>query len=346
MNYSFNDNRFDKKDIYFTPEYGMVYEKNNEGILKTFYFECEYGKVYYNFLLRDIKPLKNKKYYDIITPYGYGGPLFLDYDLEDLKKLILQFKDSFEKYCKDNCIVTEFIRFHPLIKNYNDMDLYMDISNIRNTIYMNLITPDKIWSEMFSSCRTSIKKARKNFIEIEIKLIENVSDLDEFIPLYYKTMERNNAKEYYFFNKEYFHNCFKLLKGNIYLCNAIYQDKIIASTLLFKYGEFIHSHLSALDYDYKELSSNNLLIYKTALWGYEQGCKYFHLGGGYLGNNDSLYRFKKNFSRKGISKYYIGKKIHNKMIYKELVEKWKEVNPNYQNQNLDYFPLYRLDMNE
>lgn len=327
-------------DIYFTPQYCKIYENNGEGILKNFSMDSKYGKVYYNFLLREIEySIDNKKYYDIITPYGYGGPLFLNYGTkENLKQLVLEFKEEFEKYCCESNIVSEFIRFHPIIKNHLFMDNYMEISHIRDTVYMSLDSKEQIWQDITSKCRNMIRKAEKNNVKIELN--NSKEALQSFIELYNKTMVRNNAVPYYFFKDDFFYDTFNLLKGNIYIFNALYEDKIISSALIMKYNQFAHYHFSGSDTEYLKLAANNLLLYKVALWAYENGCKYFHLGGGYLGNNDNLFKFKESFSKNNVTNFYIGKKIHNKFVYKKLAEEWKKINGYHKNET-NFFPIYR-----
>ncbi|CEQ04533.1 Uncharacterized protein involved in methicillin resistance [[Clostridium] sordellii] len=324
------------KDIYFTKEYGLIYEKNNEGKLQQFFLESKKGKVIYNFLKRKIDIIDGLEVYDIVTPYGYGGPLFLEYRNEDLEDLIIEFKQKFEKYCKENNIVSEFIRFHPLIENHKNMDLYMEVVNVRETICLELDGYEHIWSNISSKCRNMIRKAQKNNVEIFIS--ENKDDLYEFIEIYTNTMKKNNALDYYFFQKEFFENTYKLLEGNIKIFRAIYNGKCISSALIMAYGDYLHYHFSGSDINYGRVAANNLLLYEVAIWGFKNGFKYLHLGGGYSGDNDSLFKFKKSFAKNENKKFYIGKKIHIEKIYNELVDMRMKINGNV---NKNYFPEYR-----
>lgn len=324
------------KDIYFTKEYGLIYEKNNEGELVEYKFKSANGKVIYKFLKRKIELGKNEDLFDITTPYGYGGPLFLDYKNENLEDLIMDYRKDFDNYCKENNIISEFIRFHPLIENHIKMNSYMEVLNIRETVYMKLDTEEHIWENISSKCRNMIRKAQKNNVNIIIS--DNKDDLDEFIEIYTNTMIKNNAQDYYFFDRKFFENTYDLLKGNIKIFKAIYDGKCISSALIMSYGEYIHYHFSGSDINYGNIAANNLLIYEAAIWGLKNGFKYFHLGGGYSGNNDSLFKFKKSFSKNENKKFYIGKKIHNKIVYDELVNLQVE---NKGNINSDYFPRYR-----
>lgn len=325
----------DLKDIYFTDNYCKIYEDNGDGELKTFVLDEEEGVIVYKFLKRKI-PLKigDKVYFDITTPYGYGGPLIIQSN--NVERLVQKFKIRFEKYCKDNNIITEFVRFHPLLKNYSNLNEYMEIKYIRDTIAIRLEDEEQIWNDIDPKCKNKIRKAQKNNVNIDI--CEDETYLEEFLHLYDLTMRKNNALEYYFFNKEFFLNTFKNLRGNIYNFRSIYNDKCICSALIMKYGKYIHYHFSGSALEYKNLQANNLLLYEVALWGLKQGCEYFHLGGGYSGNEDNLFKFKSSFSKNGRTNFFIGKKIHNQKLYDLLVEKKRL---EHKIINVSYFPLYR-----
>lgn len=322
-------------DIYFLSKYGKIYERNGEGQLEEFKMKSINGDVTYMFLKRDINLKSDKKFYDIITPYGYGGPVFNVYSGKLLEDLVSDFKDKFELYCKENNIVSEFIRFHPLVCNHEEMNNYMEVCNIRNTICLDLNSEEDIWNNISSKCRNMIRKAEKNNVSIEIG--NSKEDLDIFYNLYIDTMKKNNALDYYLFDYDFFKNTMELLRGNITIFKAIYEDKVISAALIMYYGDYMHYHFSGSDIDYCKLAANNLLLYRAAIWGYNQGFKYFHLGGGYSGNEDSLFKFKKSFYKGDIKDFYIGKKIHNIDLYNKLVDMAKSD----RRINENYFPLYR-----
>lgn len=326
-------------DIYFREEYGKIYELNGDGKLETFRIEGRNGKLIYHFLKREIPiALEGKKYYDIITPYGYGGPLFYDYpDESALEKLKSQFQGEFSEYCQKGDIVSEFIRFHPIIKNHQLLMDYMEVVYNRDTIAIDIFTEDeeKILESFKIKCRATTRRAKKNNIRIEIT--DSVEDL---YSVYRKTMERNHALDYYVFSKEFFQNTMKLLGEGAKIFSAFYQDKLIASTLIIHEGEYMHGHLIGTDPEYRNLSSNNLIILEVIKWGARNGKKYYHLGGGYAGNGDHIYDFKSGFTKGEPYQFYVGKKIHNSEAYNKLVqekEKIKEI------EDREFFPLYRSE---
>ena len=326
-----------KNDIYFEPNYGKLYEKMENGKCEEFKFEKEYGTIRHMYIKRQIPISCNgKNYYDLVTPYGYGGPFIVECSPGMEKKLLQEFKCEFHKYCLENDIISEFVRFHPLIDNANDFFDCYDVCHIRNTIGTNLKDYSQpIEIEFSKSCIKNIKKALKNGVVFNV--IESPDNLGDFKEIYYSTMERNNASEYYYFDDEYFLKCLNLFKDNIVLVEATYNSKTIAMGLYFIYDNIIHVHLSGTLSEYLKLSPAYILRYGITMWGKEKGYSIIHHGGGRSNsNNDSLYLFKRQFGNNTQFKFHIGKKIWNEEIYTKLCDIVGV------DKNTDFFPAYRI----
>lgn len=325
-------------DIYFREEYAKICELNGEGKAVVFTDESELGKVRYIFLKREID-LLGEKYYDISTPYGYGGPQFFPKEPQNLKELILEFKEKFEGFCSENKIISEFVRFHPLLKNHNLMGNCMNIINIGNTINLYLNSEEEIFSNVNKSGRREIRKAIKKGVKIEI---DNTDESwDRFIELYYRVMDKNEAERYYYFPKSYFDSVRCLLKEKAQIFNMIYDNRVISSMIIFLGDIHIHSHLLGSDLEYRKEGFERFFDYSVAVWGLKNGYKNYHLGGGCGGREDSLFEYKKSLSKNGRLAFYIGQKIHDRKIYDELTKINEENRPEIRGQNSDYFPLYR-----
>ncbi len=323
-------------DIYFEEEYAKLYETDKEKV-EIFEYESENGKGRNIFLKREI-PLKinNQVYYDIITPYGYGGPIFKIKEDINKQKFVDEYCEKFSEYCKKNNIVSEFIRFHPLEKNYENLEKFYQINHISNTIFIDLSSEEEILKNMTSKTRNMIRKAIKNDLIFEED--KDQKTLKNFQELYYLTMNKNKADAMYYFDFSYFQNLFNI-KNKVKLFNIKLNDEIIASSTILIGDKWIHYHLSAnteLGYKY---AANNFLLYNVALWGNKNGFEKFHLGGGYGGNDSPLFKFKKSMNERGILEFCIGKKIYNKEIYNELV---RQRNLTEEEGKCSYFPLYRL----
>jgi len=324
-------------DIYFEEKYGRLYEKIENGKVDIFEYKNELGSIRNMFIKREI-PMKidNKTYYDLITPYGYGGPIIVNcIDNISRQKLVQEYYKSFKTYCEANDIVSEFIRFHPILENHNDFKDIYNVQYMRKTLGTNLKDfDDPIQSEFSKKCRNVIRRALRNGITFKIE--KNPDKLDEFKDIYYSTMDRNNANEYYYFDDEYFNNIISNFKENIILVKAIYEEKTIAAGLYFVFNKIIHEHLSGTLNEYLELSPAYILGYAVTLWGKENGYELIHHGGGRSNSeHDSLFKFKKKFAKNTEFDFYVGKKVWNIEVYNKLCE-LKGID-----RNTEFFPAYR-----
>src|SRR5699024_844546 len=124
-------------DIYFNKDYGKLYEDHEDGVAEQFVYESQHGKITNLFIKREVPiQIESKVYYDIITPYGYGGPIILE--CSNQKELLKEYEQAFQKYCEDNNIVAEFVRFHPIIRNAQSFQTIYNTEYIRDTVGTNL----------------------------------------------------------------------------------------------------------------------------------------------------------------------------------------------------------------
>jgi len=331
----------DQQDIYYAPEYYKLYEEINDGKAKCFVFQKDNDTIMYPFLINSINYLGydlDKEYYDIQGAYGYNG--FIASTKSD--NILSEFHEAFSSYCKDNNIIAEFTRFHPLLKNERYANKGMTIIKDRETVFIDLTkTYSDIWeAEYASKNRNMIRKAVKLGYKIEILESPEEKDLNTFIDIYYYSMNMANADKYYFFDKEYFRNIFKYLKGKAYLFNVLdNESQVVCSSIFLRYGDYFHYHFSGRNQK-ADNSTNNFLLDRAVNFAQNTGAKYFHLGGGRsTKTDDSLLKFKKSFSKETLA-FYIGKKIRNQSIYDQVVAQWADKYPDkidkYKNHLLKY----------
>ena len=320
-------------DLYFDKNYGKLYEKIENGKAKIFEFENENGKITNQFIMREIEEkIDGETFYDIVTPYGYGGPI-INYLKGNKENLLKEFEKSFSEYAKKNKVVSEFVRFHPIFENAIDMKSIYNSTYMRKTLITKLDEEDVIQKQISKSARKNIRQALNK--GVTYKITEKPENISVFKDIYYSTMDRNNAIEYYYFDDEYFNNMLKYYRENIILIEAIFEGKTIAAGLYFIYKDIIHIHLSGTLTEYLYLSPAYVLRYALILWGIENKYKLIHHGGGRSNSEeDSLYLFKKNFAKIYDLNFYIGKKVWNQEIYDKLC--------NMKNVEDDgFFPAYR-----
>ena len=325
---------FKDYDVYYLSGYTKAFYLHGDGQPLLFFYEGEGIKAINVVMKRDVSNdehfsnLEKNKYFDLTTPYGYGGWL-IEGD-GSLQHMISEYKT----WCKNNDIISEVIRFHPVIKNQDRVRGIYDVMDLGNTIAINLDSEDYIWDNFTSKNRNVIRKAIKN--NVQIKQAFDVNILNAFKDVYNQTMNRDNADNYYYFNDEFYGSILNDLKDNANVFYAEYENKIIAASIMLKAGDKLSYHLSGSLKEYGSLAATNLLLYETAKWGSNNGYKTLHLGGGVGSKEDNLYSFKKAFNKNEGLQYSIGKMIFDQDKYDELVSLRKD-----DKLRDNFFPLYR-----
>ena len=335
-------NSFENSDVYYTREYVKpfaIYEKSKPYLI---YFKGKKMRLSYVVLKYDIADdfhfksiLEKDKYYDIQTPYGYGGPLVENYNKEDTK----EFFEKLNLYAKENNIVSQFLRFHPLIENHKYFEDFIKTKTFKQTVYLDLESRDKIYKNLNDKCRNMVKKAIKN--NIEIKIDNSETSQETFKKLYRQTMDKNHAEKFYYFDEEFFENTFKTLSETCDIFNAVWQGIVIASAIILKSKKIIHYHLSAQDKNYSKFGANNLLLFEAASYFSNLNKTKFHLGGGEE-SRDNLLIFKKSFNKNGLIDFYIGSNIFDNEKYTRLLQIRKDLDKNFNKDN-NFMLGYRAD---
>lgn len=333
---------FKNFDVYYLSGYTKAFQLHGDGEPTLFYYEDQNIRAINVVMLRDIAndvkfegKLPSNTFFDMSTPYGYGGFLIEGTITEES---IMNLNDQYTLICQEKGIVSEFVRFHPVLNNYQGLDGMYNIKELGKTITIKLNSVEQIWSDITSKNRNTIRKARKSGVEIywgrDNKLLEIFKDL------YISTMNRDYADDYYYFNEDFYKSILNDLKYNSMIFYAMFEGKIIAMSIILFSNQQIHYHLSASDMEYKNLAPTNLLLFEAACWGCANGYKSFHLGGGLGSKEDSLYKFKKAFNDSSDTTFSIGNKVFDEDLYFELVQiRGGVVTENDSN----FFPLYRVE---
>lgn len=326
---------FANHDVYYLNGYAKGFYLHGDGQPLLFYYEDDAVRGINIAFKRDVSKdvhfinrLEENKYYDLSSPYGYGG--FLIEGDGSLDKL----NDEYTNWCKQNNIISEIVRFHPVINNATRVKEMYDILNLGKTIAMDLSSEDIIWENITSKNRNVIRKAIKN--NVIIKHDCNSETIKRFKEIYEHTMNKDNADDYYYFFDDFYNSIINDLKDNVDIFYAEYNGEIIASSIILKCNGYLTYHFSGFITKYGTLAATNLLLYEVAKYGANNGYKTFHLGGGVGSKQDNLYKFKKSFYRGEDYQYSIGKKIFDESLYNKLVS--MRINEEKRD---NFFPLYR-----
>lgn len=295
-------------------------------------FEFEGSHFCYVVMMSDIadspkfsKIVEHKKYYDLETPYGYGGPLCDSPISYRAQKVFLK---EITEYALEHGIVSQFVRFHPLLMNHEALPLVFDTRYLHDTIFIDTASTDLIMKNMDSKSRNMVRKASKNGVTIIRKEIEEYHD---FLPIYRETMLRDEADDYYFFGEEYFKSQCGL-RDNACIFYAMVEDKPIAAAIMYFNDRYIHYHLAGTKTEFRRFAPSNLLLYETACWACQRGIKRFHLGGG-ITQDDNLFGFKKQFNKNGRLPFVIGRTVFDPQAYTLLIDIRQKTDASFDSSN-------------
>ena len=329
---------FPRYDVFYLYEYVFAFmsenKSNGEPILLL--YEKDSDRAINVVFKRDISldehlegKVKEKQYYDLITPYGYGG--FMG-DIQDYDLLNQEYTD----YCREKGYVCEFVRFELFSDYYAHYDGVTE-SRTHNVVRSLEAPLDEIWMDFKQKVRKNVKRANTYNLEI---IIENTGEyLDDFLGIYYGTMDRSNAETEYYFSKGFFKNL-NQMKENIMYFHVVHEGNIISTELVIYGAENAYSYLGGTNREFFDMRPNDFLKYEIIKWAKEKGLSNFVLGGGY-GSDDGIFQYKTCLAPHGIKDFYIGRKVLDVSAYDELCHLRGAESNSMRLDRVGFFPEYR-----
>lgn len=326
-------------DVFYLNEYADAFMREDEsnGVPILLYYENGTDRAVSVVFKRDVSrdhkftdTLPRDTYFDLITPYGYGGFLGKvdDYDL--LNK-------AYGKYCVDNRYVCEFVRFEMFSDYYRHYN--GDIESRTHNVVRNLESSiDDIWMDFKQKVRKNVKRANKYGLEI---IIDRAGEyMDDFLRIYYGTMERSDAEEQFYFKKDFFEELMSM--ENAVMFHVKFEKKIISTELVLYGADNCYSYLGGTDSEYFYTRANDFLKYEIIKWAKMERMQNFVLGGGH-GSDDGIFRYKINLAPNGVKDFYIGRKIFDMGAYQKLMDIRSRGDSGMEQKLIDsgFFPAYR-----
>jgi hypothetical protein len=245
---------------------------------------------------------------DVITPYGYGGPVAVG-----AAPPVAEFAGAYEDWCARRGVVSSFVVYHPLFANQELALPAFHQQTLTGTVSWDLESEDLLGG-LHRHHRRMVRHAQA--AEVEVRIGEAPSDLDAFRALYTETMVRAGADPFYLFGAEYW----AILASEVPLVAVdVWRDEEHLAAMLGLTGPpWLHYHLGASSEAGRSLGANHLAMYALANWGAEHGYTRLHLGGGVGGVRDSLFLYKARFAPGGELPAAIGKAVHDPERYRAL----------------------------
>lgn len=325
------------KDLYFTPEYGRLYETIEQGILQSFSFTAPEGEVYYQYLKRPVPYLVDGvQYYDAMTPYGYGGPVVLRAEAGQEAVLVEKFRKALDEKLRQEQIICEFVRFHPMEENAEFFHSMYQLRNRRTAVYTDLSAEDPVEAEFDRHTIKLVRKALKKGIEAVIERNPSEENLRLFEKCYFENMAAVGASEYYYFTSDYFAQLRRDLGQRLILVRVYYEGELIAADLGFDDHNVYTCHLMGVTDKGRPLNAARVIVTEQTRWAKANGFAYlFHGCGRTAAEDDSLLVFKKFFTQGCFRDYWQGGRVSDPDTYHKLCEVSGKTDDGI------YFPLYR-----
>ncbi|AFZ00168.1 peptidoglycan bridge formation glycyltransferase FemA/FemB family protein [Calothrix sp. PCC 6303] len=291
-----------RHDIYHLPEYILLEARRTKAIPEAILIADGDQIFFVPYLLRscdDIVPEQATKneIFDVLSPYGYTGILLSEAaknNLEFVKQAMREMKQIFSS--KGVCSV--FLRMHPIL-NENFCEILSEDNLIINgqTISIDLrITESQIWSSTRSGHKSTINKCKR--LGMEARIVPLSEYLDEFTNIYQETMNRVGASQgYYSFDLDYYREMGKILRDKLHLCIVEYENEVACVGIYTEVCGIIQSTLGGTKDKFIHLSPSSLETDYARYWAKSRGNEFLHLGGGVGASQDSVYSFKKGFSK-------------------------------------------------
>lgn len=221
---------FSSYDVYYLSGYVKAFQIHGDGEPMLFYYMDEKLKGINVVMKRDIADdpfftdkIARDTVFDLITPYGYGGWL-IEGDGEKTELF-----SEYEKWCREHSVVSEFVRYHPMLNNVALAESCYDVIHLGKTIAMDL-SSEVIWSNLTSKNRNMIRKALKSGVEIYHGQFPSI--YRTFKEIYDLTMDSDHASAYYYFKDEFYDSIRNCLSEESEVFWAELDGKIIAASIM------------------------------------------------------------------------------------------------------------------
>lgn len=326
-------------EVFAHPDYAMLFTRIGD------YAQCAIMESVNGVVLLPIilRPLcieewaeKNNSYYDLATPYGFGGP-YVKGECD-----MTLFWRKFDGWAQHTGIISAFFRLSPFVTVGESFTGHIEATGW-NVIRSLQEGKENIWKNYNPKVRCNTRRAEREGVRVEID--EQGARLHDFMNIYYGTMQRRSALTQYYFSEDFFQSIVKKLQGQFIFFHGIHGEKVVSTELVLLSQDNLYAFLGGTDQGAFSIHPNELLKQRIITWGIEQGKKTYVLGGGYQGN-DGILRYKKEFAPQGVVPFEVGKRIYDSQIYEMLCEQRK----NYEvakgqvwDAHSPYFPLYRAN---
>lgn len=340
-----------RKDVYHLRGYHAFEESLGNGLAYLAILEDGAHRLAWPYLLRPVDPSLDAGlgYKDVTSVYGYPGPIALTTELGDsfFTKAWLELVSLWS----EQKVVSVFTRFHPLLDNASlgvhftagEADAAAASPGLLlhgSTLSLDCLRADEaVFASYHRSLRQHLRVSRRKGMATSEDL--EWREVASFAAIYAETMARNRAAGHYMYSVEDLSAFRAALAGHAHLLVTRIDGEIAAAGIFTELDGIVQAHLVASRASFRLLSPTKVLLDDARIWARERGDRSLHLGGGRGGKDDSLFRFKREFSSQ-MHQFYTGRWILDPPAYRDLTEARKETGATPADP--EFFPEYRAPL--
>lgn len=322
------------RDVHLTSAYGRI-QHTLGGMAIAAVLEGDHGSFVLQPFVKRVVPYNGYSGFDLVSPYGFGGPVSNVVGAGALRTGGKAFRLHFREWCREN-IISEFTTVHPLLASHQ-VHLLQSVNMIWTKEVVVIDLENFSEETVHRRVRRGLKTARKQWVVAEVG--RNPVNYLGFADLYQRSMQCKKAAQRWYYGPDYF---------------SAHDDSVGArwfyidghrALLTIGVGENAYAHFLGSDSEHRHSGLDDLLYFEAAMALKKSGVKWFHLGGGLTNEAaDSLLAFKSGFSdlRYMVGNYSV---IHDRERYTalEMLKNDDEVSAYGRRSMQEWFPAYRRE---
>jgi lipid II:glycine glycyltransferase (peptidoglycan interpeptide bridge formation enzyme) len=224
-------------------------------------------------------------------------------------------------------LITMFSSLHPILENFKLCESFktgtasVDEGCFRlgESVSIDLkVSPENRLAAYKKQFRQDIKRSLKRGLKVEQD--EQWSGFDTFVRLYRASMANFNADERYWYSAGDLQKLIDALGDKCCLTVIRIEGEIAAALMMVIHDDIAQAHLTGIDERFKAHSPLKLLLHESANIASDLGANVLHLGAGLGGKEDSLFKFKAQYS-KCRHNFVVGRWVIDETQYQLLNEK-------------------------
>jgi hypothetical protein len=242
--------------------------------------------------------------FDLYAPLVYGGPMGRRASSAE----IAEFWTAMRSWARENCIVSEIIRFIPVPRHRLPYPGTLREQAPHIVVDLDGFSEEDVLARLHKSVRRRYRLALKAGLTIRTETDE--SGIEDFVRIHTETMVRAGAHEKFFVDADFLRMIHGAVPDQIVYVFACQDGVPLSTEMLVLRDESSYAYLAGTLTE--ALSGNATTLATTAalLAARERGSREHIMAGGVTNTvEDSLLHFKRGFTRDGDRQYFTGEQV-------------------------------------